>query len=110
MSNSGSLQAIQRMTDARLCEDVEARLVFKGEASRRHVSLMPRNLRAALWLQLASAIDGLKTFTKCAQCATPFEHSRAPRTGKTDPTPASPASAVRAAGCTIGLASIAQGV
>jgi len=79
---AAALSAIQRITDPRLREHVEARLLFRGNERRLQVSLMPRNLLGALWLQFAAAVDGLKNFTKCHQCGVPFELSRAPRTGK----------------------------
>ena len=76
------LGAIQRDADARLREHVAARLVFSGDNPRLRVCLMPQNLLGALWLQVATSVDVLKSFLKCAQCGAPFEISRAPRTGK----------------------------
>jgi hypothetical protein len=81
-SAMAALSAIQRITDRRLREHVETRLLFRNNLSRLNVSLMPQSLLGALWLQFAAAIDALKTFTKCQQCSAPFELSRDPRTGK----------------------------
>jgi hypothetical protein len=77
-----ALSMIQRIADSRLQEHVETRLLFQGNLPRLGISLMPRNLLGALWLQFSAAVGALKTFNKCQQCAAPFELSRDPHTGK----------------------------
>jgi hypothetical protein len=77
-----ALSLIQRLADARLREHIETRLRFRGNLPRLNVSLLPRTLLGALWLQFAVAVDGLKRFNRCSRCGAPFEVSRAPRTGK----------------------------
>ena len=77
-----ALGFIQKAIDERLSEGVAARLMFEGNAPRLHLSLMPENLRAALWLQFAAAVDQLKKYEICASCNRSFEISRAPTTGK----------------------------
>jgi hypothetical protein len=77
-----ALSPIQKVTDGRLLRNVETRLLFHEDSPRLGISLMPRDLLGAVWLQFAVAVDALKNFAKCAQCGAPFEVSRAPRTGK----------------------------
>jgi hypothetical protein len=80
-----ALSMIQRIADSRLQEHVETRLLFQGNLlqgnlPRLSISLMPRNLLGALWLQFSAAVGALKTFNKCQQCSAPFELSRDPQT------------------------------
>jgi len=77
-----ALSAIQRIADSRLQEHVATRLLFQDNLPRLGISLMPRNLLGALWLQFSAAVGALKTFNKCQQCLAPFELSRDPQTGK----------------------------
>jgi hypothetical protein len=65
-----------------MVRNVETRLLFHEDSPRLGISLMPRDLLGALWLQFAVAVDALKNFAKCAQCGAPFEVSRNPLTGK----------------------------
>jgi hypothetical protein len=76
------LSVIQRFIDGGLSTNVQAKFLFQGDSPRLGISLIPRDLRGALWLQFAVAIEELKQFRKCPQCGAPFEQSRAPRTGK----------------------------
>jgi hypothetical protein len=77
-----ALSAIQRIADSRLQEHVATRLLFQGNPPRPGISLMPRNLLGALWLQFSAAVGALKAFNRCRQCGAPFELSRDPQTGK----------------------------
>jgi hypothetical protein len=77
-----SLAAIQRLTDQHLHENVGVDFKFLGNPAGLHVTLTPRNLLGALWLQFAIAVDALKSFVKCAHCGRPFEISRDPISGR----------------------------
>jgi hypothetical protein len=77
-----ALSLVQTLTDARLQELTQPRLLFQGNIPRLELVLMPNDLIGAFWLQFALAVDGLKSFIKCSQCGTPFELSRDKRSGK----------------------------
>ena len=77
-----ALSLVQTLTDARLQELTQPRFLFQGSTPRLELVLRPNDLIGAFWLQFALAVDGLKRFTKCSQCGTPFELSRDKRSGK----------------------------
>jgi hypothetical protein len=60
--------------------DVHAQMTFEADVAPR-LSVVPRTLLSALWLQLALAITADKRFEKCKFCSRLFEISSEP-TGK----------------------------
>ena len=58
-------------------QDVQPRIEFEKDTSPR-LSLAPRTLLAAMWLQLTLAIAGDKHFPTCKSCSRLFEVSTSP--------------------------------
>jgi hypothetical protein len=60
-----------------------ARLVRNQEKARPEVFLLPSDLRAALWLQFARAIEGGRRYHECKTCGVLFEVA-SPQGGRSD--------------------------
>jgi hypothetical protein len=70
-----ALSFIRTLIEARLREQVGARIVYQDEADLGPlaVNLVPKSLLGAIWLQAAQAIEANKAFGRCRQCRSWFE-------------------------------------
>jgi hypothetical protein len=67
---------IRILADAQISNHLVSKVLFAGNTPRLQLTLVPRNLLGAMWLQFATAVHGFKTFPECLQCGAPFEISR----------------------------------
>lgn len=74
--------ALDELISRGLDETVEFRFGTFGTDTSRGVSFIPRNLIGLLWLQLARATAGGKTYRECDVCQKPFEVLRSHRRKK----------------------------
>lgn len=65
---------LQKLVNEALSRHVTSRMLFSGSSLRLYTT--PSGLVGALWLQLAQAIDGDATFSRCSVCADWFRPSR----------------------------------
>jgi len=70
------LAEIRTIADAKIAKHLVSRILFAGNTPRLQLTLTPKNLLGAMWLQFAIALHGSKTFAECLQCGAPFEISR----------------------------------
>ncbi|MEW6047164.1 MAG: hypothetical protein AB1609_11880 [Bacillota bacterium] len=70
-----ALYHIQSVVNANLKERVSVELVWDEPHTRLRLSIVPRSLIGALWLQFARAITDRKTYRRCEECGTWFEVS-----------------------------------
>ncbi len=70
------LAEIRIIADAKIANHLISRVLFAGNTPRLQLTLMPKSLLGAMWLQFAIAVHGSKTFPECLQCGAPFEISR----------------------------------
>jgi hypothetical protein len=70
-----ALSFIRTLIEARLREQVGARIVYQDDAELGPlgVNLVPKSLLGAIWLQAAQAIEANKAFGRCRQCRSWFE-------------------------------------
>jgi hypothetical protein len=70
-----ALSFIRTLIEARLREQVGARIVYQDEADLGPlgVNLVPKSLLGAIWLQAAQAIEANKAYGRCRQCRSWFE-------------------------------------
>jgi hypothetical protein len=70
-----ALSFIRTVTEGRLREQVVARMVYQDESEGGPlgVSIVPKTLLGALWLQAAHAIEANKSFGRCRECRGWFE-------------------------------------
>jgi hypothetical protein len=74
---------LQYMVNEQLSKGVSARLLWNAEHTQIHLHQVPKDLISALWLQLARAIDGERSYKQCEQCRNWFEIS-SPDGGRAD--------------------------
>jgi hypothetical protein len=70
-----ALSLIRTLIEARLREQVGARIVYQDEKDLGPlaVTLVPKSLLGALWLQAAQSIEANKAFGRCRKCRSWFE-------------------------------------
>jgi hypothetical protein len=70
-----ALSFIRTVTEARLREQVGARLVYQdqSEGGPMGVSIVPKTLLGAVWLQAAHSIESNRSFGRCRECQSWFE-------------------------------------
>jgi hypothetical protein len=71
-----ALSFVRTMVEARLREQTSARLTYVDDEPDQgplQVSLVPKTLLGAIWMQAASAIEANRAFGKCRQCHCWFE-------------------------------------
>jgi hypothetical protein len=70
-----ALSFMRTVVEGRLRDQVGARLVYqeRGEGGPLGVSIVPKTLLGAMWLQAAHSIEANKSFGRCRHCRSWFE-------------------------------------
>jgi hypothetical protein len=66
---------LQTKFNHRLAGNVSVKVLFDTDHKQLRLAPVPKDLRAALWLQFAQAVEGQKTFRECKDCGAWFELS-----------------------------------
>ena len=85
---------LRRLINVKLASGVSPKLHWERNRSRLGIYLTPQDLLAAMWLQMALAVDGDKNYRQCPECQNWFEVS--PSTARSDKVFCSTACRVRA--------------